>query len=132
MVLDPLHVLPLLVKKARAASEATALAALPEIFWRQRDALIERVGARHGDREWTETLLLARESGLEEVEAALALAMERGTPRLASVEGILRAMNGNDSSWSAPRVPLADADLAGITVAVPELGAYDALVEVMR
>jgi transposase len=127
LVLDPLHVLPLLAKKARAASEASALAALPEVFWRQRAQLAERVGANKGDREWVQTLLLARASSLSEVEAALELALERGTPRLASVEGILRATSG--SVWSPARVPLADEELAAVTVAEPELALYDALVE---
>ena len=53
------------------------------------------------------------------------LALERGTPRLASVAGLLRATSG--SSWTAPRVPLADADLARIVVPEPELALYDAL-----
>jgi len=127
LVLDPLHVLPLLAQKARAASEASALCALPAVFWRQREELIERIGARRGDREWVETLLLAREVGLSDVEAAVELALERGTPRLASVEGLLRATSG--SSWSAPGVPVIDEDLASITVPAPELAAYDALVE---
>jgi transposase len=130
LVLDPLHVLPLLAKKARAASEASALRALPEVFWRQREELVDRVGARHGDREWVKTLMLAREVGLDDVEAALSLALERGTPRLSSVEGLLRAMDG--SCGVALRVPLADEELASVVVAEPELGLYDALVESMR
>jgi transposase len=128
LVLDPLHVLPLLAKKARAASEATALRGLSEIFWRQRAELVERLGPRRGDREWVQTLLLAREVGLEQIAAALGLALERGTPRLASVEGLLRTTSR--ATWSAPRVPLADRDLAGMRIEAPELSRYDALLEV--
>ena len=125
LVLDPLHVLPLLSKKARAAREASALKGLPGVFWRQRQWLVEELGARRGDREWVETLLLAREVGLDDVEAAVELALERGTPRLASVEGLLRATSG--SSSPPPQGPLADEALAGVVVADPDLGAYDAL-----
>jgi len=72
--------------------------------------------------------MLARESGLEDVAAALELALERGTPRRSSVEGLLRATSG--STWSAPRVPLSDADLASMRIEAPELSRYDALLEV--
>jgi len=130
LVLDPLHVLPLLAQKARAASEATALQGLPEVFWRQREELVRELSPRRGDREWVETLMLARESGLDEVEAALALALERGTPRAASVSGLLRATSVRTPS--VPRVPIADAALRGMEIAEPELSRYDALLEVAR
>jgi transposase len=125
-VLDPLHVLPLLERKHRAVSEATALqgAALPEVFHELRAALQERT--RKPDREWVQVLRLAETHPLEEVARAAEAALGAGAPRLETVRHFLLLKEGHPP---APPVALDREDLAAIAVAPADLSAYDRLRE---
>lgn len=101
-VLDPLHVLPLLARKHRAVPEATALQdwKLPGVFRELRGAL--RAHTRKPDQEWVRVMLLTREHALETVAAAARNALERGSPRLATIEQILRQEDGPGVARAAP------------------------------
>lgn len=125
-VLDPRHVLPLLERKHRAVSEATALqgGALPRVFHELRAALRERT--RKPDREWVQVLRLAETHPLEEVARAAEEALRAGAPRLETVRHFLRRDPGRPP---APPVALGRADLAAIAVAPADLAAYDRLRE---
>jgi transposase len=121
-VLDPRHVLPLLERKHRAVSEATALRAwaLPEAFAQLRDALAQRT--RKPDREWVQVLRLTEAYPLDELAAAVEAALEADTPRLESVRYLLRR---DDDGVAVPPVPLKRPDLVRVEVAAPDLAAYD-------
>lgn len=122
-VLDPRHVLSLLERKHRAVPEATALAQwdIPEAFLRLRDALRGRT--RKPDQEWVAVLRLLERHPQEAVEAAVAEALERDTPRLETIQQLLRQRDGTAVVVPAP---LARPDLA-LTLAPPALEAYDQL-----
>lgn len=68
-VLDPMHVLPLLEQKSRAAREATALRGLPAVLEELRLLLVGRT--RHPDREWVQVLRLAETHGMTALEIAV-------------------------------------------------------------
>ena len=125
MVLDPLHVLPLLEQKSRAACEATALRGLPAVFEELRLALVGRT--RHPDREWVQVLRLAETHGMAALEAAAREALARGSPRLETVRALLRPA---DVPPDLGAVPITREDLARIEVAVPDLASYDVLLAV--
>lgn len=124
-VLDALHVLPLLVRKHRAVAESTAIQqwALPPVFHELRAALADRV--RKPDQEWAEVLLLAREHAIPVLAAAVSTSIARGSPRLATVQEILRA-EAAPVTRPVP-VEIERSDLRAIAVAPPSLGAYDVL-----
>ncbi len=126
LVLDPRHVLPLLEHKLRAVSEATALmqGQLPPVFPTLREAL--RPPTRRPDREWVQILRLLEDHRVAEVEAAVAEALERGSPRLETVRLLLRRRHESDAPQLAP-APVARPDLATLTVEPPTLSAYDTL-----
>jgi hypothetical protein len=126
LVLDPRHVLPLLERKSRAASEATALmqGQLPSVFHTLREAL--RPHTRRPDREWVQILRLLEEHPEAEVEAAVDEALTRGSPRLETVRLLLRRRDERDAPRLAP-APVARPDLATVTVEPPALSAYDTL-----
>jgi transposase len=122
-VLDARHVLTLLARKRRAAGEATALLDLPPVFEELRVALREQT--RRPEREWVEVLKLLLTDPQEEVEAATRWAIERGSPRLATIRMILRREEGPPPPASP--VSLTREDLAAVSVEKPDLSAYDAL-----
>jgi hypothetical protein len=127
-VLDPWHVLPLLERKHRAVDEATALSgwALPAVFAGLRDAL--RKQTRKPDQEWIRVVRLLETHGVSAVEAAIAEALKRGSPRLETIALLLRrAHTPEPPVW--PPVPVARAELATMQVAPPVLSAYDTLTE---
>lgn len=124
-VLDARHVLGLLGRKHRAAGEATALQSLPPVFEELRRAL--KGLTRHPDREWVEVLKLLLTHPEEDVAAAAAAAIERGSPRLATVRMILR--REETEPRAATPVELARADLRDVAVEKPDLAGYDRLVE---
>ncbi len=126
LVLDPRHVLPLLERKSRAVSEATALMQwkLPSVFQTLRDAL--RPHTRRPDREWVQILRLLEDHREAEVEAAVAEALERGSPRLETVRLLLRRRDEGDAPRLEP-APVPRPDLATLTVEAPALSAYDTL-----
>ena len=82
MVLDPLHVLPVLERKHRAVPEATALQdwALAPLWQQVRTAL--RQQTRKPDQEWVRMLRLLETYPATAVEAAVAAALARDSPRL--------------------------------------------------
>ncbi len=126
LVLDPRHVLPLLERKSRAVGEATALLQwkLPPVFHRLREAL--RSHTRRPDREWVQILRLLEAHPESEVEAAVAEALERGSPRLETVRLLLRRRDEDDAPQLAP-APVLRPELATLRVEPPALAAYDAL-----
>jgi transposase len=125
-VLDPWHVLPLLERKHRAVGEATALATgvLPPVFVALRQAL--RGHTRKPDQEWIRVLRLVEGHPRAAVEAAVAEALERGSPRLETVRLLLRRQTAAAAPALRP-APVARADLAALEVSPPVLGAYDTL-----
>lgn len=122
-VLDPLHILSLLIRKHRAAGEATALLNLPPVFERLRAAL--RDETRRSDREWIEVLQLMHHHTLEEVAHAAELAIDKGSPRLATIRALLRREEGPPAPVEP--VSIERADIAAIYVKPADLTAYDQL-----
>ena len=89
-VLDPLHLLPVLERKHRAVPEATALQdwALAPVWQQVRTAL--RQQTRKPDQEWVRMLRLLDTYPAPAVEAAVAAALARDSPRLETVRLLLR------------------------------------------
>lgn len=125
-VLEATHVLALLEHKSRAAGEATALQqwTMPPALARLRQALQSQT--RKPDREWIQVLRLLEAHPQERVEAAVAEALERGSPRLETIQLILRSQG---QAPPAPRecVALERAELAAVEVAPAVLDVYDGL-----
>jgi transposase len=124
-MLDPRHVLRLLERKHRAAGEATALQNLPPVFFELRRALREET--RKPDCEWVQVLRLLETHTQEDLAAAARHALERGSPRLATIRMLLR--REESPAERAEPVVLSREDLAAVTVPEPDLSAYDVLVE---
>ena len=122
-VIEPRHVLSLLEKKHRAVPEAEALRhwRLPTVFYELREDLRGRV--KKPDREWVGVLRLLETHAVEEVEAAVVAARDRGSPRLETVRSLLRR---EASASTVEPVALTRADLA-VDLRAPDLGAYDLL-----
>jgi hypothetical protein len=125
-VLDALHVLDLLGDKHRAVSESTAIQQwpLPPVFHELRAALAVRV--RKPDREWVAVLQLSAGRGVAPLALAVAEAMAHGSPRLATIQEILRKKEAPDLP-PTPVAAVARADLRDLVIAEPVLAAYDAL-----
>ncbi len=125
LVLDPLHVLPLLEQKHRAVPEATALKGwkLPAVFYELRERLSDLT--RKPDQEWVSVLRLLEVHAQDEVERAVQVALARGSPRHATIALLLRQASER-AVVVAPVASLRE-ELAAVTVAVPELSRYDAL-----
>jgi transposase len=130
LVLDPRHVLPLLTRKLRAVSEASALqpGCLPAVFFELREAL--RDCTRKADQEWVSVLRLLQQHAQDDLELAVRQALQRGSPRLATVQMLLR--RGDPLVGAIEPVSLSRLDLAGLTVAPPTLAAWDELTELCR
>jgi transposase len=126
-VLDPLHVLPLLEWKSRAAPEATALRSLPAVFGELRQGLLGRT--KHPEREWVQVLRLAEIHGIEALGAAVSSAIARGSPRLETVRAILRPA---ELGGAVAAAPVTREDLARVVVAQADLSRYETLLEVVR
>lgn len=125
LVLDARHVLDLLERKHRAAREATALQELPAVLFELRDALQGKV--RKPDREWVRILQLMKVVSLDRLEAAAAEALRVGSPRLATIQQLLR--HGEQGPVVVEPVVLTRPELALVTVAAPDLSAYDVLTQ---
>lgn len=128
LVLDPHHVLDLLVKKSRAVPEATALQLwpLPPVFDELHRALCQ--ATRKGHQEYVMVLQLIRDHGEDRVADAAQEALRSGSPRLATVRLCLQRQA---RAVVAP-TPIADPRLADIHVAEPRLAAYDQIAEASR
>ena len=126
-VLDPVHVLPLLEHKHRAATEATALRQwhVPPVLERLRAELARHT--RKSDREWVRVLRLLETHPLERVEEAVAEALERGSPRLETIALILRQQTTLAPPPAPGRLRLERAELATLEVAPANLENYDEL-----
>jgi len=130
LVLDARHILRVLERKHRAVPESTAVQqwTLPPVFARLIEELRGRV--RHANREWIQVLRLTEDHGLDDIEAAVHLALEKGSPRYATIKTLLRVV------LDEPRVcePAAveREDLAALDVPAPDLTRYDDLGEVAR
>jgi Transposase and inactivated derivatives len=129
-VLDAMHVLRLLERKHRAIHESTAIAQmkLSPAFSELRLALRGKV--RKPDREWVRVLLLLEEHSHDELERAVSEALRRASPSLETIRMLLRQQRGEMPVLEP--VPVANAELAAITVAPADLCGYDELVEVLR
>ena len=125
LVLDPMHVLPLLQKKHRAIDEASAFKGfrLAAVFHELRARL--RPLTRKADQEWISVLRLMEEHAPGEVEAAVKEAIACGSPRLSTVALLLR--RSHEEVLVVAPTPIERADLAAMTVAAPELEHYDVL-----
>lgn len=125
-VINPLHVLPLLERKSRAVGEATAIRQweLPEAIGQLRYEL--RGHTRNPDREWVQVLQLLEDTTEQELETAVAEAIERGSPRLETIRLLLRHARQEPLGRAEP-VVLKRQDLATLQVAEPSLAAYDTL-----
>jgi hypothetical protein len=131
VVIDPLHVLSLLEHKHRAVSESTAIQQwkLPAVFHDLRARL--RLLTRKPDQEWVRVLRLLEHEALARVEAAVAASIDCGSPRLATIQTLLRRESaGFPESWPPAAVSCERA--AALAVEPPVLAAYDELVEVAR
>ena len=88
--LDPRHVLELLERKHRAVPEATALRGWQLApVWQQVRAELAR-HTRKPDQEWVRMLRLMETHPAAAVERAVAVALERHSPRLETVRLLLR------------------------------------------
>lgn len=125
-VLDPRHILSLLLRKHRAAGEATALLDLPPVFERLRSAL--RQETRRPDREWVEVLRLMLRHPMEEVARAAEVALDKGSPRLATIQALLRREEGPPAPVEP--VSIRRDDIAAVAVEKPDLTRYDELAKV--
>jgi hypothetical protein len=125
MVIDPLHVLELLEQKHRAVAESTAIGQweLPTAFYELREKL--RAKVRKPDQEWIRVLRLLERHDMAEVEAAVLGALERCSPRLQTVQMLLRH-EGADPPRAEP-VESQREELAALDVAIPDLTAWDVL-----
>jgi len=125
-VIEPLHVLPLLERKSRAVSEATAIRQweLPKAIGQLRHELHRHT--RNADREWVQVLQLLEEVTERELERVVAEAIERGSPRLETVKLLLRSASQGSVGQAEP-VTLRREDLAAMRVAQPCLADYDVL-----
>lgn len=128
MVLDARHILKLLERKHRAISESTAIDQwiLPEAFAVLRDEL--KKATRKGDQEWVQVLQLTEEFSQAEVERATQEALNCHSPRLATIEMILRQEHGQGIALEP--LNLSNQKWADISVNDPSLVAWDALYEV--
>jgi transposase len=127
-VLDARHVLSLLERKHRAATESTAIQQwrLDPLFFELRHAL--QATTRKPDQEWVRVLRLTEEHPLSEVSAAVAEALSQGSPRLETIRLLLRQRVSSETP-ALLAAPVASEDLASITVEEPQLSSYDRLGE---
>ena len=128
LVLDPQHVLDLLLHKPRAVPEATALQqwSLPPVFEQLHRELC-RV-TRKGHQEYVMVLRLIRDHGEDRVGAAVQEALHGASPRLETVRLCLQRQVHSH----VPPASVADPSLASLDVAPPRLDAYDQLAEGAR
>jgi hypothetical protein len=127
-VLDARHILRVLERKHRAVPESTAIQqwVVPPVFERLLGALKGQVRKPH--QEWIRVMRLTEAHSLEDVEAALHLAFERGSPRYTTVKALLRAVA--DEPRLAEPVTVERDDLAAMQVAPADLALYDDITEV--
>ncbi len=128
MVLDAWHILRVLERKHRAIAESTAIGKwkLPEVFSELRTALSG--ATRKGDQEWASVLLLTEAFPQSEVEEATRKALEQHSPRLATIEMILRQSQKHRVTLDP--LKLSDPKWSSIRVAEPQLTAWDTLYKV--
>ena len=101
-VLDARHVLSLLERKHRAVPEATALRnwRLAPVWQQVRAALAKHT--RKPDQEWVRMLRLMETHPAAAVERAVAVALERHSPRLETVRLILRQQQAGPPAVCRP------------------------------
>ena len=101
-VLDARHVLPLLERKHRSVPEATALRGwrLAPVWQQVRAALATHT--RKPDQEWVRMLRLMETHPAAAVEHAVAVALERHSPRLETVRLILRQQQAGPPAVCRP------------------------------
>jgi hypothetical protein len=125
-VLEPVHVLPLLEHKSRAATEATALKQwhMPPVLERLRQELHRHT--RKPDREWIQVLRLLERHPLERVVMAVEESLGRGSPRLETIELLLR-QQGRIPPPAIESLNLKRDELTTLEVAPANLENYDNL-----
>jgi len=124
-VLDAWHILKVLQRKHRAISESTAIEqwVLPVVFTELRTKL--RDATRKSDQEWVSVLLLTQTFEQADVERATRKAIDRHSPRLATIEMILR--QSQEKGGAIDPLHLKDSIGSDIVVAEPVLLMYDTL-----
>lgn len=117
---DPLHYLDILEKKPGALENGRPFAnwRLPDVFETARGVLRSRMA--DGEKQYVKLLLLLRDYSVDDVAAALELALERGTPQAGCVENILRRFL---DTTPPPQEPQTTIKLA--TEPAGEPGVYD-------
>jgi len=127
-VLDARHILRVLERKHRAVPESTAIQqwVVPPIFERLLGALSGRVRKPH--QEWIRVMRLTESHSLEDVETAVDLAFERGSPRYTTIKALLRVVA--DEPRVAEPVTVDREDLAAMQVEPADLALYDGIAEV--
>jgi hypothetical protein len=127
-VLDARHILRVLEKKHRAVPESTAIKqwSLPPVFDRLMEALPGRV--RKPYQEWIRVMRLLESHSLDDLEAAVQLAFESGSPRYATIRTLLRVV-AEEPRVTEP-VTVEREDLAAMDVEAVDLALYDSITEV--
>lgn len=125
-VLELEHILRVLEKKPRAASEATVIRqlGLPQCFEDLRQAMRGRQ-RRKSDKEWVQIIGLLLDHPLAALTSAVEAALERDVPDLSSVRQLLR--NESQPRVAVEPVRLADLGLDQRTVAAVDLEIYGSL-----
>lgn len=118
-VIDPLHYIELIAHKHRSATRALAFAheRLPAPLLRLRDRLLEQQGPS-ATKTWTTILSLALGSSLQALNAAVEIALARGTLDPQAIALLMR-----QRSETLPRLHIAH-DSPARTAQVIDLGVY--------
>lgn len=129
-VLDLEHYLEVLMKKPGAFPGSTPLeqwrsrGRWPEIYDRFWGVLKQRQGKQEGTRSMIEVLMLGRDHGWRELEAAVGQALELGCSDVGVVRLLLRTANGESAKMMEP------VDIGRLTSydrPQPEVAEYDQL-----
>lgn len=125
-VLDPLHYLELIQQRPQAFGSARPIRQWKEKWSESMMQLLEKFSRRYGERkgikEFIEVLLLFKENKAEEVETAIALAVES---EMGTSEGVKQLLEYLNEQESKPEV------LSNwLVLPPPNLKAYDCLGEV--
>ena len=129
-VLELEHTLDLLLKKPRAAQEATVIRqiGLPPCFDELREAL--RDEKRHSVREWVKVIGLLVDHSLDALTAAVKEALQSGAPGVGSIKQILRRKA--EPRWLIEPIDVEEEQLAQYQVPQPDLSDWDVLVTGVR
>jgi len=134
-ILDPLHYLPLLAMKPRAFEQAKALREWrthwPEVYNTYHQALVERLGAPEGTREFVRVLQLHRDHAPALIQQAVEQALQYRTYSFDAVHHVLL-----QAIRPVPVVSPLDLSgqpaLASVALPIPDLSHFDQLLQTER